>query len=330
MRATRRGPHLTRANESGIYAEAAEYWDWSNRTLGTPMSEWDHHCRLVVPIPESAVAVIVARSDWTARMPPNSDDRPYAHCVWQHRAVVEIELRDGVFTMRAHALHVDDAVDAIRNFSGALWDGRPQAVRCRSKIRLLFYRLDFEPMGSEMPLATTLDELTQRLGVAVMRWLDLLDRRPGDPRVVFVSSDGPAESRQFVHELAENKQVTHSVFVYHADARALMKGYLVHRELQRLRLVEQAGMRRVIVVIDDVAELLGGGEAARAEILNFMAAWVHGIGASDRLPWVIGLLPNTTAARAAELLPLFWHPCTRLHLPNSFGGGVEKSEGAQT
>ncbi len=330
MRATQRSPHLTRVTESDLIHDTAESSSWFNRTLGTPMSEWDHHCRLAVPIPESGVAAIVARSDWTARMPPTVDDRRYAHCVWQHRAVVEIELRDGVLTLCAHALHADDAVDAIRNFSGALWDGRPQAVRCRRKIGMPLYRVDFEMMASETPVARTLDKLTQRLGVAAMSWLDLLGRRPGDPRVVFVRTDGSVESRQFVHELADFKQSTHGVFVYRADADALMKGRLVHSGFQRHRLIEQAGMRRVIVVIDDVAELLGGDEVTRADTLKFMAEWVHGIGAIDRVPLVIGLLVNTTAARAAELQPQGWHPCTLLHLPNSLCGGGGKREGGQT
>jgi hypothetical protein len=89
-------------------------------------------------------------------------------------------------------------------------------------------------------------------------------------------------------------------------------------------------MRQVIVVIDDVAELLGGDEVTRADTLRFMAEWVHGIGAIDRVPLVIGLLADTTAARAAELKPQGWHPCTLLHLPNSLCGGDGKRECVQT
>ena len=98
--------------------------------------------------------------------------------------------------------------------------------------------------------------------------------------------------------------------------RVLMREHRVDIEFHRIRLIEEAGMRRAIVVIDNLAELLGGDEGERQEELKFMAAWAHGLGASGWLPLVIGLLPNTPAARASALFPQRWHACEGWHLPS--------------
>lgn len=355
MPVARRSPRLNHYYESGLFEDHEKSFRWPQRTWEMHMSPWDHpevvrlarpipkgagnaiqrtwerhvrawdhHCRLAGPIQKSAVNAIFARSDWAARLPPAWEWFP---CVWLHRAVVEIQSHRDLHTLIVHAPHEADVADAIRSFSGSLYDSRPQTVSYRNDVGPSVYQMDFTPIASDAPLARTPDELIRWLGADAVRWLDLIDRRPGDPRVVFASSDGPAAPRQFIHELAELKQATHAVFVYGADMHALMREGRVDIEFQRIRLIEEACMRRAIVVIDNVAELLGGDEGERQKVLNFMAAWAHGLGASRWLPLVIGLLPNTTAARASALLPQRWHACEGWHLPSHPADFVVKEAG---
>lgn len=322
MTVVRRSSYLTQYFESGLFEERERSLPWPSSTLGMPMKAWEHHCRLTGPIPTSAITAIFARSDWAARLPRDWEWHPRVRFVWLRRAVIEIQSERDHHTLIVHAPHEADVADAIRSFSGTLHEKRPQAIWCRSGIEPRDTRLDFIPMVSEAPLSKTQDKLILWLGAAGVRWLDLLDRRPGDPRVVFVSSDDLAAPRQLVHELAELKQATHAVFVYGAAMRALMRKRRVDIGLHRLRLIEEAGGRRAIVVIENAAESLGGDEAERKKVLTFMAAWAHGLGAGGWGPLVIGLLPKTTAARASALWPQCWHACEAWHLPSHPSGAV--------
>ena len=322
MRVTRRSPHLTRVSVSGLSEDRESFLPRLLNVWELPMKAWDHHCRLAGPIPSSAVTAIFARSEWAARLPLGWEWFPRVRYVWLNRAVVEIQSERDLHTLFVHAPHEAYLSEAIRSFAGTLHEARPQAVWCGSEMEPHDTRLGFTPMASDAPLAKTRDELITWLGDAGVRWFDLLGRRPGDPRVVLVSSDDFAAPRRFIHELADGKRATHAVFVYGVTLRALMRKRRIDIGFQKLRLIDQAGGRRVIVVIDNAVEWLGADDRERQKVLSLMGAWAHGLGSVTSQPLVIGLLPKTTAARASALWPQRWHPCVGWHLPSHPSGAV--------
>jgi hypothetical protein len=289
--------------------------DWSDRSMMTDWTEWNHECQLACPISESAAEAIVARPDWTIRVPLHYSDQPYARCVWQRRVMIEILSSGSLFTLVAHAVHPDDATDAIQSFSDAIYDGRPQVVSWKRICMSAHWGMEFEPLPDPEPPSGTSDELDRRSGEIASRWLIRRDFASGAPRVVFVSSEDDVLTRQFFHDLAAQKRSTDVVFVYPSVERALIIDRVVHPGVQRLRIIQHAGMRRAIVVIDDIARLLRDEGCNRLNLLRFMAALVHGMHGNDQLPQIIGLLPNSTCEQASALLPQRWHPYDWFHLP---------------
>ena len=122
----------------------------------------------------------MARPDWTVRVPPHYSTSltrvacgGIGSCSNPHREF---------FTLVAHAAHHDDTTDAIRSFSDAIYDCRPQLVSWKRIIMAADWGMEFDPLPNPEPPCGTLDEQERRLREMASRWLTRRDFESNAPQ----------------------------------------------------------------------------------------------------------------------------------------------------